>query len=114
MPFPLRMVPGPRASLLPDIDSKPGHNIICNKNGDIRLLLGDLWPLEEDQKDQKRMIIHDALFLLIYVLVADFYNLNCRLSGMQSGHSEHVLKQAVEEQLDLILKIEEERKILKR
>jgi uncharacterized membrane protein len=30
------------------------------------------------------------------------------------GQSEAVLKQAVEEQLDLILKIEEERKMLKR
>ena len=33
---------------------------------------------------------------------------------MQGGQSEAVLKQAVEEQLDLILKIEEERKMLKR
>ena len=33
---------------------------------------------------------------------------------MQNGHSEQVLKHAVEEQLDLILKIEEERKVLKR
>ena len=31
-----------------------------------------------------------------------------------AGQSEAVLKQAVEEQLDLILKIEEERKMLKR
>ena len=33
---------------------------------------------------------------------------------MQNGHSEQVLKHAVEEQLDLILKIEEESKVLKR
>ena len=33
---------------------------------------------------------------------------------MQGGQSEAVLKQAVEEQLDLILKIEEERKLLKK
>ena len=33
---------------------------------------------------------------------------------MQGGQSQSALKQAVEEQLDLILKIEEERKMLKR